>query len=169
MPISPYAMTKLSGEMMGHVYHKLYDIRFIALRFFTVFGPGQRPDLAIHSFSRKIMNAEPIRMYGKGDSSRDYTYIDDIVQGIVAAMEYKESGFEIINLGNSETVSLRELIAAIEKHCGRKAIIEQWPEQPGDVPHTYADISKAKKLLNYQPKVSLDEGLGRFVEWLRKY
>lgn len=169
MPISPYAMTKLSGEMMGHVYHKLYDIRFIALRFFTVYGPGQRPDLAIHSFARRIMNAEPIRMYGKGDSSRDYTYIDDIVQGIVAAMEYKESGFEIINLGNSETVSLRELIAAIEKHCGRKAIIEQWPEQPGDVPHTYADISKAKKLLNYQPKVSLDEGLGRFVEWLRKY
>ncbi len=167
MPISPYAMTKLSGEMMGYVYHKLYGIRFIALRFFTVYGPGQRPDLAIHSFARKIMNAEPIRMYGKGDSSRDYTYIDDIVQGIVAAMDYKESGFEIINLGNSETVSLRELIAAIEKHCGRKAIIEQWPEQPGDVPHTYADISKAKKLLNYQARVSLEEGLGRFVEWLR--
>jgi UDP-glucuronate 4-epimerase len=167
LPISPYAMTKLSGEMMGHVYHKLYGIRFIALRFFTVYGPGQRPDLAIHSFARKIMNGDAIRMYGKGDSSRDYTFIDDIVQGIEAAMQYKDSGFEIINLGNSETVSLSELIAALEKHCGRKAIIEQWPEQPGDVPHTFADISKAKKLLNYQPKVSLEEGLEKFVEWLR--
>jgi UDP-glucuronate 4-epimerase len=167
MPISPYAMTKLSGEMMGHVYHKLYGIRFIALRFFTVYGPGQRPDLAIHSFARKIMNGDAIRMYGKGDSSRDYTFIDDIVQGIEAAMEYEDSGFEIINLGNSETVSLRELIAELEKHCGRKAIIEQWPEQPGDVPHTFSDISKAKKLLNYQPKVSLEEGLEKFVEWLR--
>jgi UDP-glucuronate 4-epimerase len=113
------------------------------------------------------MNGDAIRMYGKGDSSRDYTFIDDIVQGIEAAMEYKDSGFEIINLGNSETVSLSELIAALEKHCGRKAIIEQWPEQPGDVPHTFADISKAKKLLNYQPKVSLEEGLEKFVEWLR--
>lgn len=167
LPISPYAMTKLSGEMMGHVYHKLYGIRFIALRFFTVYGPGQRPDLAIHSFARKIMNGDAIRMYGKGDSSRDYTHIDDIVQGIEAAMQYKDSGFEIINLGNSETISLRELIEALEKHCGSKAIIEQWPEQPGDVPHTSADISKAKKLLNYQPKISLEEGLGKFVEWLR--
>lgn len=168
MPISPYAMTKLSGEMMGHVYHRLYDIRFIALRFFTVYGPDQRPDLAIHSFARKILKGEPIRMYGKGDSSRDYTYIDDIVRGIEAAMHYAGSGYEIINLGNSESVSLRELIAALEQHCGKKAIIEEWPEQPGDVPHTYADIGKAKKLLNYQPEVSLEEGLRRFVDWLFK-
>lgn len=165
MPISPYAMTKLTGEMMGHVYHKLYGIRFIALRFFTVYGPGQRPDLAIHQFTRKISEGQPINMYGDGSTSRDYTFVDDIVQGIEAAMKYQDSGFEIINLGNNKTIPLKDLIAAIEKTLGKKAIINQQPEQPGDVPHTYADISKAHRLLNYQPTTKIEEGLEKFREW----
>lgn len=166
MPISPYAMTKLSGEMMGHVYHQLYGIRFIALRFFTVYGPGQRPDLAIHQFTKKILDGQPISMYGDGNTSRDYTYVDDIVKGVEAAMHYDKSGFEIINLGNHETISLKELIAAIEKTTGKKAIINQQPEQPGDVPHTFADISKAKSLLNYSPATNIEEGLSKFNAWL---
>ncbi len=169
LPISPYAMTKLAGEMLGHVYSKLYGTRFIALRFFTVYGPSQRPDLAIHKFTKAILNNRPITMYGEGNTSRDYTYVDDTVQGIVAATKYDQTNFEIINLGNSYSVSLNELISAIEKIIEKKAVIEQLPEQPGDVPKTFADISKAKQLLGYEPKTRLNEGLQKFYEWFSEH
>ncbi|MEI6946231.1 GDP-mannose 4,6-dehydratase [Paraflavisolibacter sp. H34] len=164
-PISPYAMTKLSGEMAGHVYNKLYNLPFIALRFFTVYGPAQRPDLAIHNFVKSVYNEQPIKMFGDGSTSRDYTYVDDIVQGILGALHYDKTSFEIINLGNSDTISLKELIEAIEETVGKKAIINRLPEQPGDVPHTYADVSKAKALLNYQPHTHIREGLRHFYQW----
>ncbi|MFI5186230.1 MAG: GDP-mannose 4,6-dehydratase [Chitinophagales bacterium] len=169
MPISPYAMTKLAGEMLGHVYNKLFDIRFIALRFFTVYGPGQRPDLAIHKFTKAILNSSPISMYGDGNTSRDYTFIDDTVQGIVAAMKYGKTGFEVINLGNNYAISLKELIRSIEKVTGKEAKIEKYPEQPGDVPRTFADISKAKKLLGYKPVTKLEDGLLKFYEWFTQH
>ena len=169
LPISPYASTKLSGEMMGHVYSRLFGIRFIALRFFTVYGPGQRPDLAIHKFTRAILKGMPITMYGDGSTSRDYTFINDTVQGIEQAIEYTTSNFEVINLGNNYTVSLRELIEAIERGTGKKAMIEVLPDQPGDVPKTFADISKAKRLLGYDPKTKLEEGLRQFFEWFQKH
>jgi len=168
-PISPYAMTKLAGEMLGHVYSKLYDLRFIALRFFTVYGPGQRPDLAIHKFTKAILNDKPITMYGNGNSSRDYTYVDDTIAGIIRATSYAKTNFEIINLGNNYSVSLRELIHSIEKVIGKKAISEQLPEQPGDVPKTFADISKAKRLLGYEPKTNLNEGLEKFYKWFTQH
>ena len=165
LPISPYAMTKLAGEMLGHVYSKIFSIRFIALRFFTVYGPSQRPDLAIHKFTKAILKGEPITMYGDGSSSRDYTYVDDIVQGVMTAIKYDKSNFEIINLGNNYSVSLKELIASIEEVTGKKALIEQHPEQPGDVPKTFADINKAKNLLGYDPQTTLKNGLKKFYEW----
>lgn len=167
LPISPYAMTKLSGEMMGHVYHSLYGIRFLALRFFTVYGPGQRPDLAIHQFVRKIDAGEPIRVFGDGSSSRDYTFVTDIVNGILAAVAYSRTGFEIFNIGNNQSVPLNSLIAAIEEVVGKKAIIDRQAEQPGDVPHTYADISKARRELGYQPVVDIDAGLTQFWHWFQ--
>ena len=169
LPISPYAMTKLAGEMLGHVYCKLYNIRFIALRFFTVYGPAQRPDLAIHKFTRSILKGEPISMYGDGSTSRDYTFVDDIVQGVIAALHYDKTGFEIINLGNNYTVSLKELIAAIEEITGKKARIGQFPEQPGDVSKTFADISKAKRLLAYNPQTQLKDGLKKFYDWFLQH
>jgi UDP-glucuronate 4-epimerase len=165
MPISPYAMTKLAGEMLGHVYYKLFGIRFIALRFFTVYGPGQRPDLAIHKFTKAILTGKPITMYGDGNTSRDYTFIDDIVNGIIAAMQYDKSDFEIVNLGNNYSISLKELIQTIETVTGKKARIEQLPEQPGDVPKTFADITKAKELFGYNPQTQLKEGLVKFYQW----
>ncbi len=167
LPISPYAMTKLSGEMLGHVYSKLFGIRFMALRFFTVYGPSQRPDLAIHKFTKAILAGEPITMYGDGSSSRDYTYVDDTVQGIIAAMHFDKSGFEIINLGNSYAISLKELITALEEITGKKVIIGQYPEQQGDVPKTFADITKAKKLLGYNPQTQLKGGLQKFYDWFK--
>ena len=167
LPISPYAMTKLSGEMMGHVYHSLYGIRFLALRFFTVYGPGQRPDLAIHQFVRKIDADEPIRVFGDGNSSRDYTFVTDIVNGILSAVAYSRTGFEIFNIGNNQSVQLNSLIAAIEEVVGKKAIIDRQAEQPGDVPHTYADISKARRELGYQPVVDIDAGLTQFWHWFQ--
>lgn len=166
-PISPYASTKLSCEMLGHVYSHLYGIRFLALRFFTVYGPAQRPDLAIHKFFNSISKGQAIPVFGDGSTSRDYTFVEDTIQGIEAAINYEQSDFEIINLGNHQTVTLSELIAAIEKICGKKAIINRQPEQPGDVPQTYADISKARKLLNYHPKTGLETGLLRFYEWYK--
>jgi UDP-glucuronate 4-epimerase len=169
MPISPYAMTKLGGEMAGHVYSKLYDLRFIALRFFTVYGPGQRPDLAIHKFTKALLQGKPITMFGDGATSRDYTYVDDIVQGILAAIEYDKSPFEIINLGNNYAVSLKELITQLESITGTQANINQQPEQPGDVPRTFADISKAKQLLRYEPHTQLQQGLQNFYEWYTKH
>jgi UDP-glucuronate 4-epimerase len=165
MPISPYAMTKLAGEMLGHVYHKLYGIRFLALRFFTVYGPGQRPDLAIHKFTKFIYQGKPITMFGDGSTSRDYTFVKDTVQGVIQAMHYDKSDFEIVNLGNNYTVSLKELIAAIEDIVGKKAIIEHLPDQPGDVPKTYADVSRANKLFGYNPQTKLKEGLTEFYKW----
>lgn len=165
LPISPYAMTKLSGEMLGHVYSRLFGMRFIALRFFTVYGPSQRPDLAIHKFTKAILKDKPLTVYGDGSTTRDYTYVDDIIQGVLAAIKYEGSAFEIINLGHNQPVQLSELIRAIEKTLGKKAIIERLPEQPGDVPKTFADISKAKRLLGYSPSTELDQGLKKFYDW----
>ena len=165
LPVSPYAMSKLSGEMLGHVYSKLFGIRFIALRLFTVYGPSQRPDLAIHKFIKAMLKNEPITMYGDGNTSRDYTYVDDIVNGIIAAIHYHQSNFEIINLGNNYTVSLKELIHTIEDVTGKKALIKQYPDQPGDVSKTFADITKAKELLGYHPQTKLKDGIKKFYNW----
>jgi UDP-glucuronate 4-epimerase len=165
LPISPYAMTKLSCEMAGHVFSHLYDIRFIALRFFTVYGPAQRPDLAIHKFIKSILQDEPITVFGDGSTSRDYTYIDDIVQGVMSAINYEASRFEIINLGNRDAVSLSQLISEIEAVTGKKAVIDRQPDQAGDVPRTFADISKAKRLLGYQPSTTLRKGIENFYGW----
>jgi UDP-glucuronate 4-epimerase len=167
MPISPYASTKLSCEMLGHVYSHLYGIRFLALRFFTVYGPAQRPDLAIHKFFHSISKGQPIPVFGDGSTSRDYTFVEDTIQGIKSAIDYDQSDFEIINLGNHKTVTLSTLIQSIEKICGKQAIIDRQPEQPGDVPQTYADISKAQKLLNYYPETELKIGLLKFYEWYK--
>ncbi|RKX36350.1 MAG: epimerase [Verrucomicrobia bacterium] len=164
-PISPYASTKVSGELLGHVYSHLYGIRFVGLRFFTVYGPRQRPDLAINKFARLIRSGRSIPVFGDGSTRRDYTYIDDIVAGVVAATTYSESNYEIFNLGNNQTVSLSELIASLEDVLGRKASIERLSEQPGDVPQTWADVSKAKEYLNYRPSTDLRTGLARFAKW----
>ena len=164
-PISPYASTKVSAELLGHVYSHLYDIRFLALRFFTVYGPRQRPDLAIHKFTAKILRGESIPVFGDGSTRRDYTFVSDTVDGIIAALHYRNSTFERINLGNNKTVSLAEMIATVEEVVGKKAILERLPDQPGDVPQTWADLSKAKALLNYSPKVTLREGVKHFLDW----
>ena len=164
-PISPYASSKVSGELLGHVYAHLYPIRFLALRFFTVYGPRQRPDLAINRFFRMIDEHCAIPVYGDGSTCRDYTYVDDVVSGIIAALKYRASSYEIINIGNSQTVSLSELISAIEKVAGKKATINRLPLQPGDVPRTFADITKAERLLGYQPGTSLESGLQAFYKW----
>ena len=165
-PISPYAATKKSGELLCHTYHHLYDFKINCLRFFTVYGPRQRPDLAINKFSKRIMNGDPIQMFGDGTTKRDYTYIDDIVQGIKLAME-NLNGFEIYNLGESRTIILKELINLLENEMGKKAKIEKLPLQPGDVEQTYADISKARELLKYDPQFEIEEGIKNFVEWAK--
>lgn len=167
MPISPYASTKISGELLGHVYTHLYNFQFIGLRFFTVYGPRQRPDLVIYKFAKLISEGRPITIYGDGRTRRDYTYIDDIISGIVASLDYFGSNYEIINLGNSKPVELYKLINALEKVLGKRAIINRLPERPGDVPFTCANISKAKRLLNYQPKTSLSNGLQKFISWYK--
>ncbi|MEY2546150.1 MAG: UDP-glucuronate 4-epimerase [Verrucomicrobiota bacterium] len=166
--ISPYAATKIAGEFLCSTYSHLYDMRIIALRYFTVYGPRQRPDLAIHQFTRKIDNGEPIQQFGDGTTRRDYTYSDDIIQGTMAALNYDGPMFDIFNLGESETIELGELIARIEQLLGKKAKINRLPEQPGDVPLTCADISKARKLLGYNPTTKLSEGLPKFIEWFRE-
>ncbi|HEY2614992.1 MAG TPA: GDP-mannose 4,6-dehydratase [Chthoniobacterales bacterium] len=163
--ISPYAATKVAGEFLCSTYSHLYGIRVVALRFFTVYGARQRPDLAIHQFTRRIQAGEPIDQFGDGTTRRDYTYIDDIIQGVMAAFKYDGPLFDIFNLGESETIQLKDLIAAIEKVLGRKAKINQLPEQPGDMPLTCADISKARKLLGYNPTTQLSAGLPKFVDW----
>ena len=165
-PISPYASTKISGELLGHVYSHLFGIRFIALRFFTVFGPRQRPDLAIHAFSKKMLAQQPIDFFGDGNTKRDYTYIDDIVTGVISALHYNNTNYEIINLGNHHTVSLAEMLSVLEDVFEVKAIINRLPEQPGDVALTYADISKAGQLLNYHPETPFREGIEKFKNWL---
>jgi UDP-glucuronate 4-epimerase len=166
LPISPYAGTKVSGELTGHVYSHLYGIRFVALRFFTVYGPRQRPDLAIHKFAKLMLDAEPVPVYGDGSARRDYTYIADIVQGIRMAMEYRGSFYEVINLGNNRTVSILEMLRALEDVSGISAKVSIQSEQPGDVPLTYADVSKAKALLGYEPKTDFRRGLREFFDWL---
>lgn len=166
-PISPYASTKISGELLGHVYSHLYGIRFIALRFFTVFGPRQRPDLAIHLFSKKILNNEQINVFGNGSTRRDYTYISDLIEGIFNAIHYTRTLYEVFNLGNHHTVSLSEMIETIEQVFEKKAEINYLPEQMGDVPITFADISKAEQLLNYNPKVNFNDGIKYFKQWLQ--
>jgi UDP-glucuronate 4-epimerase len=166
-PISPYASTKVSGELMGHVYSHLYGIRFLALRFFTVYGPRQRPDLAIHKFARQMMADEPISIYGDGTTRRDYTFVADIVAGIRAAMDYKESTYEVINLGSCRPVSLIDMVRIMERVLEKKARVRWEAEQPGDVPRTYAAISKAERLLGYQPRTELADGIASFLNWLR--
>jgi len=163
--ISPYAATKLAAEFLCSTYSHLYKLRVVALRYFTVYGPRQRPDLAIHQFTKKIHAGQPIDQFGDGTTRRDYTYIDDIIQGTMAALTYNGPLFDILNLGESETIQLKDLIEKIEKALGKKAKINQLPEQPGDVPLTCADISKARKLLGYYPTTQLSEGLPRFIEW----
>ncbi len=164
-PISPYAATKIAGEVLCYAYSHLYNIRTICLRFFTVYGACQRPDLAIHKFARLITEGKPIPVFGDGTTRRDYTYIDDIIQGVRAAIDYDKSMYEIINLGESQTVELHKLISVLEEKLGKKAIIERHPMQAGDVPQTYANISKAKKLLDYNPQTKIEEGIEKFVEW----
>jgi UDP-glucuronate 4-epimerase len=166
-PISPYASTKVSGELLGHVYSHLFGIRFVALRFFTVYGPRQRPDLAINKFVRYIDQGQSIPVFGDGSTRRDYTYIEDTVSGILAALEYKGSMYEIFNLGNDQTVTLEEMIQTIESVVGKKACIDRQPEQPGDVPQTWAEISKARDLLGYNPQTKLRVGIERFYDWWR--
>ncbi len=165
-PISPYASTKVSAELLGHVYSHLFGIRFIALRFFTVYGPRQRPDLAIHKFARLMLRGEPLPLYGDGSTSRDYSYVDDVVTGIRSAIDYEESEYEVINLGNNRTVSLAEVIETLESTLGLTARIDRQPEQLGDVPQTWASIAKAESLLKYRPETSFLEGVERFVRWL---
>ncbi|HEV2965598.1 MAG TPA: SDR family NAD(P)-dependent oxidoreductase [Chthoniobacterales bacterium] len=166
--LSPYAATKIAGEFLCSTYSHLYKIRIVALRYFTVYGARQRPDLAIHQFTRKIHTGQPIDQFGDGTTRRDYTYIDDILQGTLAALKYDGAMFDVFNLGESDTIQLKDLIAAIEKALGKKARINRLPEQPGDMPLTCADISKATKLLGYNPKTKFEDGLPRFVEWFLK-
>ncbi|MGD0497913.1 MAG: GDP-mannose 4,6-dehydratase [Bryobacteraceae bacterium] len=166
LPISPYAATKVSGELLGHVYSRLYGIRFLALRLFTVYGPRQRPDLAIRKITEAIFDGRRAAMYGDGSSSRDYTYVDDVVAGIRAAMEYRSSAYEVINLGNGNPITLRDMIRCIEGALNKKAVLDPQPEQPGDVPRTCADIHKARSLLGYRPETAFSEGVARFVSWL---
>jgi len=162
---SPYAATKVAGEFLCSTYSHLYNLRVVALRYFTVYGPRQRPDLAIHQFTRRIYAGQSIDQFGDGTTRRDYTYIEDVIQGTMAALEYEGPLFDIFNLGESETIQLKDLIVAIENALGKRARINQLPEQPGDMPLTFADISKARKLLGYKPTTRLSEGLPSFIDW----
>jgi UDP-glucuronate 4-epimerase len=166
VPISPYAATKMAGEKVCYTYSHLYGLPVICLRLFTVYGPRQRPDLAIHKFTRLIEAGKPIPFFGDGSTSRDYTFIDDIVAGYLAALRY-DCRFDIFNLGNSSPVSLSKLVELIESSTGRRAAVDRQPAQPGDVERTYADITKAGRLLGYHPATPLRTGIARFVEWFR--
>lgn len=169
--ISPYAATKKSNEVMTHVYHKLFNMNVIMLRFFTVYGPRQRPDLAINKFTRLMLNDEEVTMFGDGTTSRDYTYIDDIVSGIYSSINYvlnNKDVYEIVNLGNSSPISLKEMINTIAEVLNKEPKIKEMPMQQGDVNITYADISKAKEMLNYDPKTPFKEGIEKFVKWYKE-
>jgi UDP-glucuronate 4-epimerase len=166
-PISPYAATKKACELICHTYHHLYGMSITCLRYFTVYGPRQRPDLAVHKFASLIEQGKPISIYGDGTMSRDFTYIDDIIDGTVAAME-RCGGFHIYNLGESSPITVNELVVEIEKALGKKAIKEYVPPQPGDVERTYADVSKAARELGYKPATTIEKGLAKFVTWLRE-
>jgi len=165
--ISPYAASKLACEALGHVYHHVYGMDVAMLRFFTVYGPRQRPDLAIHKFAKLIHAGKPIPVFGDGSTARDYTYVTDTVDGVIACTQ-KELGFEIFNLGESQTVTLSYLIELIEKELGRKASIDRQPPQPGDVPITFADVSKARAKLGYHPHIKIEQGIKMFIDWFRK-
>lgn len=166
-PISPYAATKAAGELYCHSYSHLYDLPIVCLRFFTVYGPRQRPDLAINKFARLIAAGQPIPVFGDGATERDYTYVADTVAGIRAALDYDQSRFEIFNMGNSRTVSLSRLITVIEQALGQPALIDRQPMQPGDVPRTFADMAKARRLLGYAPNTPIEDGIARFVAWFQ--
>jgi len=166
-PISPYAATKKACELICYTYHHLYNINVTCLRFFTVYGPRQRPEMAIHKFTRLIDEGKPIPMFGDGLSKRDYTYIDDIVDGVLKAIDHNVP-YDIFNIGESQITELRELIGYIEKYLGKKAVIDRLPDQPGDVPITYADITKSRKVLGYDPKTKAEEGVKKFMEWYKE-
>jgi UDP-glucuronate 4-epimerase len=172
-PISPYAASKRSGELIAHTYHHLYEMTVHCLRFFTVYGPRQRPDLAIHKFARQLLSGQPITMYGDGTTSRDYTYVEDIVDGVTASLHRAHAlnhpEYAIINLGGAETTQLKNLIVGIAEAMDIEPEIKQLPTQPGDVKHTYADITKAQNLLGYVPDTSIEEGLMQFAEWMYAY
>lgn len=168
-PISPYASTKVSCELMGHVYSKLFGIRVLGLRFFTVYGPRQRPDLAISKFIKDISGGKAIPVFGDGSTRRDYTFISDIVDGIIASIHYDKSDYELFNLGNDQTITLSKMIKTIESVLGKKALIDQQPEQPGDVPQTWAEISKSRECLAYNPKVSFSEGVLKQAESMTNF
>ena len=165
-PISPYAATKRMNELQAHVYSHVYGLNVTMLRFFTVYGPRQRPDMAIYMFTKAILEGKPVAMFGDGPTRRDYTYIDDIIDGLVRCVD-RPFCYEIFNLGEHHTTSLRELIDLIAKHCGKPARIEQEPKQPGDVEITYADIDHAREMLGYNPQFMMDEGISRFVAWYK--
>ena len=165
--ISPYAVTKRIGELFCSVYHHLYGMNIFCLRFFTVYGPRQRPEMAIHRFARLILKGERVPLYGDGTSQRDYTYIDDIIEGVMGAVRNLK-GYNVFNLGESRTIPLRKVVSLLEEALGKKAEIKELPEQPGDVPITYADISKARRLLGYDPHVGIEEGIERFIRWFRR-
>jgi len=166
-PISPYAATKKSGELLCYNYHHLYNFDIFCLRFFSVYGPGQRPEMAIAKFTDAILNGRDIPMYGDGSSERDYTYVEDIVNGIMLSMK-KLRGYDIFNLGESTTISLKNLISLIEKSCGKDSHITQLPMQAGDVSITYADISKARKVLGYKPRTTIEQGVANYVKWYKE-
>ncbi|MFB3778063.1 MAG: GDP-mannose 4,6-dehydratase [Bryobacteraceae bacterium] len=166
LPISPHAGAKLSAELLGHVYSHLYGIRFLALRLFEVYGPRQRPDLALHRFAQAMLSGRPVEIAGDGSARRDCTFIGDIVEGIRRAMDYGDLRYEVINLGSSQTVSLNEMVSGLERVLGVKARIECKPDEPGDVPRTWANISKAQRLLGYHPRTSFEDGLSYFAAWL---
>jgi UDP-glucuronate 4-epimerase len=166
-PVSPYAATKKAGELLCHTYCHLYGMNVVALRFFTVYGPRQRPEMAIHKFTRRILGGKEIELYGDGSSRRDYTYIDDIVSGVIGAAG-APPGYRVYNLGESATISLSDLVALLEKACGRPAVRRAKPPQPGDVPFTCADISRARAEIGYDPRTPIESGVARFVEWYRR-
>lgn len=169
-PISPYAATKRAGELICYTFHHLYGLPVACLRFFTVYGPRQRPDLAIHKFTRLIDAGQPIPFFGDGSTSRDYTYVDDIVSGILGSLQHiPEYGYRVYNLGGSSPISLKQLVEAIERAVEKKAVLDRQPQQPGDVARTYADISLAQQEIGYTPRISLEEGLTRFVNWYRQW
>jgi UDP-glucuronate 4-epimerase len=166
-PVSPYGVTKQAGEQALLLSHRLHGLRTTALRFFTVYGPRQRPDMAIHKFARLILDGGEVTLFGDGSTRRDYTYVDDAVAGIEGALE-RDDGFEIYNIGESRTISLSELVGLLEKNLGRKARIKHLPEQPGDVKRTFADISKARANLGYRPATPIEDGIAKFCAWLRQ-
>jgi len=165
--LSPYASSKLAGEQLCSNYSHLHGLKVVCLRFFTVYGPRQRPDLSIHKFTRLIANGKPIEVYGDGTVRRDFTFIDDTIQGAVNAIDFEGAPFEIFNLGENQTVELNDVIRLIEKALGKSAVIDYQPPAPGDMPQTYADISKASRLLNYRPTTLIEDGIPRFVSWFQ--